>query len=880
LTDSLERLRSALSGRYAIERELGAGGMATVYLAQDERHHRQVAIKVLRPELAAALGPERFLREIETTANLRHPHILPLFDSGQAGGEVPTLERGTETFLYYVMPYVEGESLRARLDRVKQLPVDEALQIVREVADALSYAHARGVIHRDIKPENVLLESGHAVVADFGIARAVSAAGGEKLTRTGMAIGTPTYMSPEQAAGSDDLDGRSDLYALGCMLYEMLAGQPPFTGPTVESVVRQHIAAEAPVVTQYRPRVSSEVAAALDRALAKNPADRFATAREFAQAIAVPRPVIKRATPHAIPNVFWLAAGLAVVALVVLFVLQSSGEGDTTPPATTLRQLTFSPEVEEYPALSPDGEQLIFSRDVGGYRQLVLTRLAGGAEEQLTNGDYDNIQPAWSADGEAVLFVRASRARTRLEPADVFGVFSGGDLWLLDVASRSEQRLVGDAYNPAVAPDGRIAFDASRGGTRRIWVADERGRNARQVSSDSSEAVAHVDPSWSPDGARIVFQQIERTKFDIGVADVETGVTRRVTDDGFLDVNPVWTADGHALEFSSYRSGGLNVWRLPVDARGMPSGPAMQVTTGAGQDVQIGAAASGNRLAFAVLKLNADLWRLPVDPTTGRPMGAPEPVVVTTREDSRGSWSPDGQSIAFNSDRSGEMNLWIRSVADGADRQLTQGPGGDYQPKWSPDGASVTFFSARAGNADVWVADVRSGEIRQLTTSPWLDINPAFSPTGQEIAFQSDRGGRMEVWVMNADGSGQQVLTSVGVTGHFLMWSQDGKGIYFRTGAGEPTAARVSVADGSVTEVGIQGGSHMSFGPGGTLVADVLGHQRIWVSPLGAGEPYVVFSFDDPEVRIDYPVWSPDGRWILFDRWAPEGGDVWLVEAR
>jgi len=213
MTDALGRLTAALAGRYRIESELGAGGMATVYLAQDLKHRRQVAIKVLKPELASVLGPERFLREIEIAAQLTHPHILPLYDSGEAEG-----------LLYYVMPYVEGESLRDRITREKQLPLDDALQVARETADALSYAHSHGVIHRDIKPENILLESGHAVVADFGIARAISAAGGERLTETGLAVGTPAYMSPEQAAGEKNLDGRSDLYALGCVLYEMLAG--------------------------------------------------------------------------------------------------------------------------------------------------------------------------------------------------------------------------------------------------------------------------------------------------------------------------------------------------------------------------------------------------------------------------------------------------------------------------------------------------------------------------------------------------------------------------------------------------------------------------------------------------------------------------------
>jgi formylglycine-generating enzyme required for sulfatase activity/dienelactone hydrolase len=281
MADVRADLEQALAGRYRVDRELGSGGMATVYLAEDLKHHRPIALKVLKPELAAVLGPERFLREIELAARLTHPHILPLHDSGNADG-----------FLYYTMPYVEGESLRDRLRREKQLPVEDALQISREVADALSYAHAHGVIHRDIKPENILLESGHAVVADFGIARAIDQAGGEQLTATGMALGTPAYMSPEQAAGSKDLDGRSDIYALGCVLYEMLAGQTPFTGPTLESLIQQHLTAEPPHITGIRPAVPAHVAATLDRALAKTPADRFSTAMQYAQALAPPGPTV------------------------------------------------------------------------------------------------------------------------------------------------------------------------------------------------------------------------------------------------------------------------------------------------------------------------------------------------------------------------------------------------------------------------------------------------------------------------------------------------------------------------------------------------------------------------------------------------------------
>ena len=285
MNDALERLRTALAGRYRIERELGAGGMATVYLARDMKHDREVAIKVLRPEVGAALGAERFLLEIKTTANLRHPHIVPLYDSGAARLDPAAAGDGPQSLLYYVMPLVEGESLRDRLTRDKQLPIDEALRIAREVADALSYAHARGVVHRDIKPENIMLESGHAVVADFGIARAVSAAGGERLTQTGMAVGTPLYMSPEQAAGESDIDGRSDLYSLACVLYEMLAGQPPFTGPTAAAITRQHLIADPPPITNLRPAVPAAVVDALHRALSKSPADRFNPVAQFAGAI-------------------------------------------------------------------------------------------------------------------------------------------------------------------------------------------------------------------------------------------------------------------------------------------------------------------------------------------------------------------------------------------------------------------------------------------------------------------------------------------------------------------------------------------------------------------------------------------------------------------
>src|SRR5881628_2096065 len=259
MADQLARLKAALAARYALERELGRGGMATVYLARDLRHGRLVAIKVLRPEIAAALGPERFLREIETAARLTHPHILPLHDSGQAGGS-----------LYYVMPYVEGESLRDRLEREGPLPLEEALRITREVASALSYAHSHDVVHRDIKPENILLSGGEAVVADFGIARAITAAAGRNLTETGIALGTPGYMSPEQASGGGPIDGRSDVYSLACVLYEMLVGEPAFTGPNAQVVIAKRFTDPVPSVRRLRETIPPAVDAAITRALAKS----------------------------------------------------------------------------------------------------------------------------------------------------------------------------------------------------------------------------------------------------------------------------------------------------------------------------------------------------------------------------------------------------------------------------------------------------------------------------------------------------------------------------------------------------------------------------------------------------------------------------------
>ncbi len=863
---------------YVVEREIGRGGMATVYLAHEVRHRRPVALKVLRAERAAELAPERFLREIETAARLQHPHILPVFDSGESAGR-----------LWFTMPYVDGESLRERLGRTPPLSVAEAVRIAREAAQALEYAHRQGVVHRDIKPENILLtRDGSTLVADFGIARSAES-GSDRITSAGAVMGTPSYMSPEQAGGAAEVDGRSDIYSLGCVLYEMVAGRPPFTGATPQAVVARHLTEAPPPLRTAGRRLSPSLERVILKAMAKGPGDRFASAAEFASALE--RPGVA-GPERARPRPMTIALGvLAVVAAIASgsLLLRRRDATVHTPGGTVasgfdrkLTQLTTGAGVEEWPAWSPDGARLAYVAEVDGFRQLFVRTLASGEERRVTRGARDDIQPAWSPDGARLVFVRATADSGKLAPSDLNGwYFEGGDIWSVDLGSGREAPLVSNAFGPAWSPDGaRLAFDASWAGPRRIWISDGTGRNPRQLTSDSSEAVIHAGPRWSPDGRRLVFRRIDKTDSDIMTAEVASDATTRVTHDASNDLDPAWSPDGRWIYFASNRGGGINVWRIAVGADGQAAGQPRQLTTGAGDDVEPVPAPDGHRIAFAVRALNADLWQLPVSPATGAAAGPPAPVVVSTREESRGAWSPDGRTIAFNSDRQGEMNIWLHALGGGADRRLTSGPGGDYQPSWAPDGRTVAFFSARAGNSDIWTVSVDDGRLRRLTDDPGMDTNPFYSPDGLSIAFMSDRLGRTDVWVMNADGSGQRRLTSTGAGGHFLRWTKDGRGIVFRAETGtERRIMRVAVEDGGLTSLPeVSSGAHMSWSPDESMLMDVRGHRTLWVHPLDGSAPRRVFGFEDADVRIDYPVWSPDGRRVLFDRAAPHGGDLWLLD--
>ena len=411
LTDMLDRLKAVLAGRYAVERELGSGGMAIVFLARDLKHDREVAIKVLRPELAAALGTERYLQEIHIAARLNNPHILPLHDSGEADG-----------LLYYVMPYVEGESLRDRLDRERQLPVEEALQIAREVATGLSYAHSQGVVHRDIKPENILLSGETAVITDFGIARAISAAGGTRLTATGIAIGTPTYMSPEQVAGDRELDARSDLYSLGCLVYEMLAGEPPFTGPTVEAVIGKHVSAPPPQVTVARSSVPPVISAAIQRALAKAPADRYATASQFREALKLESVSGERAVTGRRSPLRPLAIATVVVAvLLAVVVLWPRGARDVDPDLVVVMPFRVA------------GAGLDYLRE--GMVDLLAAKLTGEGGPRAV--DQRTVLSAWRRTGGS-----ATEDVSQEEALEVAQALGAGRLLLGSVVSTPDRSVL------------------------------------------------------------------------------------------------------------------------------------------------------------------------------------------------------------------------------------------------------------------------------------------------------------------------------------------------------------------------------------------------------------------------------------------------------
>lgn len=738
-------LVEALRDRYTIERELGRGGMATVYLARDLKHDRPVALKVLRPELAAILGAERFLREIRLTANLQHPHILPLLDSGEAAGS-----------LYYIMPYVEGESLRDRLNRERQLPVEEGLRLATEIAEALGYAHEQGIIHRDVKPENILLSRSHPLVADFGIALAVAQAGAGRLTETGLSLGTPAYMSPEQATADPKLDGRSDQYSLACVAYEMLAGEPPYTGPTAQAIIAKRFSEPIPKLSTLRV-VPLGVELAVTRALARSPADRYRTVAEFAAALTRPATPAKPLLTRRMVALLGGAAGVGVVALLA-WILRPA----PPPRPMVTRQLTFTGSAGA-PALSPDGKWIAYW---SGDTAVMVQELSGGQPlvAARTWSNFNFQYPQWSPDGAKVFFAG------QLDSTSPFALYS-------------VPRLGGTPHQ--IGPIGRESFSLSADG--RAVVTNDFFSDTLIVTDLSSGQVEgrfsvapHSSTAWrvpfSPDGRWIAFGGMRRGVPFLGVVSADGEIVRRLVD--WVDRGAIrWAPGGEAIYFQQRVEGGADLMKVRIDRRsGDRLGNPTRVISHA-QFREFDVAADGRTLAYERDTPTRQIWTLTIEGLVGRSRVSTRQLTSGTNQYGTPDISPDGQRVAFARDEEAERNFYVTPFSGGPPRLLAATRSDYFSARWSPDGKRLAFAAADSSAPGVMIADLsgdRPQQLGQTSIRLWLGTT-AWSPDGKTLLYPSEDA--RQFIVLDVEHNHEEVLTAPDSVGWLYspVFSPDGR---------------------------------------------------------------------------------------------------------
>jgi len=799
VSEPLERLGAALSRSYRVERELGQGGMATVYLAHDVRHDRDVAIKVLHPDLGAALGSERFLSEIRTTARLQHPHILPLLDSGDADG-----------LLYYVMPLVTGETLRTRLDRERQLPVTDAVRIAREVASALDYAHRQGVIHRDIKPENILLHDGQALVADFGIALAVQQAGGQRMTQTGLSLGTPQYMSPEQAMGEKQIDARSDLYALAAVTYEMLAGDAPFTGGSVQAIVAKIMTEKPTPLHTLRDTVPEHVEEAVLTGLAKLPADRFASAAEFSAALGDASAARPRRTGGSTTRSAAAKGGRArivrIVAVSVLAVaalwgwlrpagpssgIVSWGASVTLPDSLALDPFSNNPEGMPTIALSPDGSKLVFVARRGNRTQLYLRQLADFSVRAL-DGTEGAIAPFFSPAGDAVAFFTANNLKRV--------TFADGQV-------RRLSPILSDPFGGAWLPDGRILVSNRRAG--QLMVLGANGDSLRAFNCGLCSL-----PEPLPDGRRTIVTG----RSGLNVIDLETGekaALRRwestASDDAIRGTMARLDGDGHLL----YVGPGGQLYAAPFDAKqGIVTGASVSVAEGVRVESGRGAA------QLALSRSGVIAWAqggvpgegvLVVADRTGQLDTIPAPAANYNSID----MTPDGRRLVVSVGMAtGARVLQVIDVASGRVTPWFSTPT-NAGAKWMPDGRRVLYTL----DSGTFIADPESSAPPRALALP--EGASEVSPMADTASYRAWLDNK--VVIVHTDGRPMEQLTGQNQVGGN---SPDDRWLVSEEIGASETAIVARSLDGRGRRLVIAGGSRFSqaaWGAGGEefIVVDV-----------------------------------------------------------